>query len=381
MNQYKSVIIASKASPAENPPVLTMAMILRHIVRKVIIVTPSCEEKVRDILAAADIEVRIFNGSGDSKGLINKTRTWRNFCSTTLNVLDEAGSDALLWVSGGDAALALGRNTQKYPFVLQLHELYDEHPLYRFLLAYPARRAGAVVVPEHCRAAIVRKWYHLSQTPYVMPNKPYKHPRQSNLPVTDKKASEALAELGKDMKIVLYQGHISRIRDVRPVAAAVNRLGGKWRFVIMGPDPHGFVDCVREVCPSLIYIAFVPAPFHLEITSHAHIGITVYDNSCLNNIFCAPNKIWEYAGFGIPMICSDLPGLRFTVQAAGAGKCSLLTDVDEVMECLNDIDKEYENYSSNSLRFYESANLDCQVHDIVQSIRDKDRKKSSYVCN
>jgi hypothetical protein len=367
MNQYSSVIIASKESPARIPPVITLAVVLKKIFRKVIIVTSGCDDRVRDKLAESNIELIVFKGH-KSNGLVGKSLTWRSFRSATLNVLNEAGPHALLWISGGDAALALGRGISRYPFVLQLHELYDEHPAYRLLLGYPARRAKSVVVPEHSRAAIVRKWYDLALTPYVLPNKPYDHPRQRKIPVTDVCASREFEELGNDTKIVLYQGHISRIRDVRPIAAAVNRMGGEWRFVVMGPNPLGFVDAIREVCPGLVYIPFVPAPFHLEITSHAHIGVTVYDYSCLNNIFCAPNKIWEYAGFGIPMLCSDLPGLRFTVQTSGAGVCSGLVHLEEIVECLQLIDKKYESYSMSSRQFFDSVDLEHKIQDIIHNI-------------
>ena len=40
--------------------------------------------------------------------------------------------------------------------------------------------------------------------------------------------------LGRDAKIVLYQGGIGKERDLRPVARAVSELGSPWKLVIQG---------------------------------------------------------------------------------------------------------------------------------------------------
>ncbi|KAA6307134.1 hypothetical protein EZS27_041199, partial [termite gut metagenome] len=38
------------------------------------------------------------------------------------------------------------------------------------------------------------------------------------------------------------------------------------------------------------------------------IGIVSYAFDDLNHVFCAPNKTWEYTGFGIPMLGNNAPG-------------------------------------------------------------------------
>ena len=59
----------------------------------------------------------------------------------------------------------------------------------------------------------------------------------------------------------------------------------------------------------------------MEITSYARIGINFYRPNCLNKAFCAPNKIYEFSGFGIPIIGNDIPGLKNTIGLNNAGKC------------------------------------------------------------
>jgi len=201
-----------------------------------------------------------------------------------------------------------------------------------------------------------------------LPNKPYHHRRQRNLPVKDPKARAILEELGADAKIVLYQGLISqfnRWRSLQPVGEAVHRLGRPWRFVVMGAADDASLQAVRQVCPEVAFIPRILPPGHLEFTSHAYIGVAAYRFDMLNEVFCAPNKIWEYAGFGIPTLCSDVPGLRFTVEIAGAGRCADLGSIPDIMRCLSEMSTDYAVYSRRSSELFDSVDLKAIVRTII----------------
>jgi hypothetical protein len=263
-----------------------------------------------------------------------------------------------LWVGSGDTALALAPELLRAEhFVLQLHELYDTNPVYLRLLGPLARRAMSVVVPESNRADIVRCWYQIGHTPFVIPNKPWYHPRKRCLAVHAPEARSALDSLA-GRKIVLYQGDISPLRDIRPIAKAMSRMGEQWAFVVMGHDRRGFVPAIRAQAPNTIHIGHLDAPTHLEFTSHAHIGVAVYGFDMLNAVFCAPNKIWEYAGFGIPTLCQDLAGLRSTIGVARAGLCLDTTNPAQVAHAIKAIDDAYSAVSANAVHFFESVDLE-----------------------
>lgn len=88
------------------------------------------------------------------------------------------------------------------------------------------------------------------------------------------------------------------------------------------------------------------------------MGIAVYDDSNLNNQFCAPNKIYEYAAFGIPMITSENLGLTETVGVYRAGRCVDFKNVDALADAMKDIRDQYKVYALNTRKFYEAA--DCK---------------------
>jgi hypothetical protein len=233
-------------------------------------------------------------------------------------------------------------------------------------LRYFAQRSLSVVVPEGSRAAIVRYWYRLPYTPHVLPNKPALQCQGRHAQIDDPRARGAIESLGAATRLVLYQGWISEDRDIRPVAAVVNKLGEPWRFAVMGAD-CGFLEEVRHVCPNVIVIPYIPPPGHLQVTSHAYIGAITYSRASLNNVFCAPNKIWEYSGAAVPMICDDLPGLQ-VVAAGGAGVCVDFQDSEALTSSLLHIDAHYERYSAAAAQFFETVDTTTTISAIARRI-------------
>ena len=94
----------------------------------------------------------------------------------------------------------------------------------------------------------------------------------------------------------------------------------------MGIDEYNSYEKIVDIYDNCVFYPYVPAPLHLEVTSYARFGILFYRPTILNKAFCAPNKIFEYGGFGIPMIGNDIPGLKNTIGNSNAGICTKLTE-------------------------------------------------------
>jgi len=52
----------------------------------------------------------------------------------------------------------------------------------------------------------------------------------------------------------------------------------------------------------------------LRYTASADLGIIPYQATCLNNLYCTPNKLFEYVAAAVPMLATDLPELRRLVD-------------------------------------------------------------------
>lgn len=346
---------------------MTVARVMRELGMEVTVICSfSCDKTKVDFKALGITILDMCPEYTKTTSLPTKVMQWRHFRVAAWKAIDKLEGIDLLWISSVDGALALGKSLLRRRFVLHALELYDKHWVYRHLMKRYVKRAAAVVVCEYARACIFRCWYGLEKTPLVLPNKPTDHPRQTNLEIENEQARDILAALGTDTRIVLYQGSISDKRDVSSVAEAVRTMGDGWRFVVMGPENKQYLEKLKKNYPGVIHIPNVIAPQHLQITSHAFVGIVTYSHECLNYIFCAPNKVWEVAGFGLPMVCGNLPPLQSMVQANGAGLCVEMQDSLEIASALREIEINYESFSRNAQKLYDSID----INEIIRNILD-----------
>lgn len=93
----------------------------------------------------------------------------------------------------------------------------------------------------------------------------------------------------------------------------------------------------------------------MELASHADICVAFYKDNSINNRFCAPNKIYEYAGFGAPMLCNPIPGLTETVGAAGAAECVDFHDAKALMDAIGRIDAAPDQYRVAANAFFDNT--------------------------
>lgn len=356
-----SALLLTKGRP--NPPQMSVAVSLMQVGYQTCFVASQSSAATRRYLEGHGVRVlELQPQSSQPTHALSKLAYWWDFRQKAWQVLEQYRDVDLLWIGSADTALALGRRLLQRSYIFQIHELYDSIPFYRRNLREYARAAKAVVVPEANRAAIFRSWYGLRRTPHVLPNKPLEHPRQRNLPITNPEARAALSEIDQHTRLVMYQGIIHPERDIRPVGRAVEELGPGWKFVVVGEDV-GFLGAIRSACPQMLHIPFVPPPYHLEVTSRATIGVLAYCFDNLNNVFCAPNKIWEYAGFGLPMLGNDVPGLRL-IEEHQAGVCADFHQPHAVKRALLELVQNQAKYSAASAKLYEKF----EVRDLIREI-------------
>lgn len=233
-------------------------------------------------------------------------------------------------------------------FTISMYELNDARGQFLNNLKEAFKEAEEIVVCEPNRASIMRTWMQLKTTPTVVPNKPLQHPRQRNI--------QLKKDYGFDgKKIVLYQGHIQKSRNVDAFCKALSEMPD-FMLVLMGSRTD-YRDLLQQTYPNVKFIDFVNPPEHLYITSHAYIGVVKYDYVDLNSIFCAPNKTYEYAGFGIPMIANDIPGLVNSVGRFGAAVCIDTDNVNDIKNAIVEIDNNYQSYCESALRFYDDFDV------------------------
>lgn len=262
----------------------------------------------------------------------------------------------ILWIISERSAIQLSNFLKNKKYILNMYELRDRHPKILKKITPIAQCAKVNIVCEYNRANIMRIWLKLNETPKVLPNKPYIHPQKRFL-------ESDYSSILENKKIILYQGHISRDRNLEGVCQAVSEIDAYY-LVLMG-DGGEYMEYLKTKYPKVIFIDYIKAPFHLNITSYARIGIVTYDFYSLNTIYCAPNKIWEYSGFGIPMLANDIPGLSYTVGQYGSGLCIDMNNPEQIKNAIVEIERNYSNYSQNAEKMYDSCDITAIIDEVI----------------
>ncbi|PMG97745.1 hypothetical protein [Vibrio breoganii] len=257
----------------------------------------------------------------------------------------------LIWFCSLDSILPLLYSSifKEHKYNIQLQELYDKFKFRRFLIKNICRLADNVIVPEYNRAHIIKYYFNLNELPIVLPNKP-----SSNIDLTKLDLPTGVRSLiSSNNKIkVIYQGHIGADRNIDLIAHQCLLNSNHVELYLMGKD-HGYLDKLKKINPDIIYLGYLKPPYHLVVTSMMDLGVMHYSHRDLNNIFCAPNKIWEYTGFGLPIISNDMPGVTYMIEKYNIGE--IYNSSKDVENAFLKLIKGIDTYKSNSEEFFNSV--------------------------
>ena len=125
----------------------------------------------------------------------------------------------------------------------------------------------------------------------------------------------------KDQLILLYQGGLMPGRGVHLILDAFKlRKDDKVVVVFMG---YGELEKdIKQASERHTNIYFNPAvapDIVLDYTSSADIGISLIENTCLSYYYCMPNKLFEYAMAGLPVIVSNMKDMSELVDKNNMG--------------------------------------------------------------
>jgi glycosyltransferase involved in cell wall biosynthesis len=114
--------------------------------------------------------------------------------------------------------------------------------------------------------------------------------------------------ISSDKTILLYQGGLVTGRGVQLILDAFKvRNNEKIVLFFMG---YGSLEKDIKFAASkynnIFYFPAVPSDVVLEYTASADLGIHLMQNTCLNHYYAMPNKFFEYAMAGLPVLVSNM---------------------------------------------------------------------------
>ena len=191
-----------------------------------------------------------------------------------------------------------------------------------------------------------------------------------------KKTNHIREKLGikDDSFIVLYQGGLSKGRGLNFLLEGFKkRDNDKVVIVFMG---YGELeDDIKSSSKEYDNIFFHPAvapEIVLEYTSSADLGIHMIRNTCLNHYFCLPNKFFEYAMAGLPVIVSNMKEMRELVESYNMGIVVEEENVDSLNAAIDKIlESDIKQMKQNARRCAEENSWETQEVKIINTIKAK----------
>lgn len=204
-------------------------------------------------------------------------------------------------------------------------------------------RADLVIAANEFRANAMQEHYGLAALPVTVGNIP-PPPRSTGAPSPGGELRGPRSEDG--IVRLVYQGDMSLARGIRAFIEAVPELPPRFELLLVGGGPD--LEALRGLTGSLgvgervRFLGRVPNADLPAVLARCDIGLISYPQTGLNNLYCAPNKLYEYAQVGLPILARENPVLR---DALGRYRIGVVTN--DVVAGVLEIEEEMDALRSN----------------------------------
>lgn len=182
---------------------------------------------------------------------------------------------------------------------------------------WAVRRATLVIAANGERARIMQLHHGLREPPLVIRNiAPV--PGEVFGPEGVLRHYPALRRRDPGRVRLVYQGDMSLIRNLDVFVSALGRLDDRFELVLVGgggdlPKLQAQVQA-EGLSERVIFLGRVPRSHLHDVLRTCDIGIITYPEKGLNYVYCEPNKLYEYAHAGLPVIATCQPSLRRVID-------------------------------------------------------------------
>jgi len=230
---------------------------------------------------------------------------------------------------------------------------FDKHGRVKIRLErYLASKADLVMTSDYARASIMQELLGLSEVLTCR-----NVPRYSMVPRTDR-VRQSLG-LESDSFVLLYQGLIAEGRGLEKTIECLAELSSKIVLVIMGFGDANYrsqlIEASRyyDVASRVFFLPAVKSQELLHWTSSASVILVLIENVCKSYFTAAPNKLYEAAMAGVPVISSDFPEIRAVLSKYPFGVMVTPTSNWQITHAIDSLYRDgtaCENYRRNGLK-------------------------------
>ncbi|WP_067146655.1 glycosyltransferase family protein [Pseudotamlana agarivorans] len=382
MNIYKKHILVYDDDLKKCPPILSVINVLLSNHCELTYVGHCSSKSIIDNFEKNDVTYKKVPGYEKNESTLKKTKITFKYKNEVKKHLDETyENETLVWFFGNRNSYILGSLIKSYKSILYLFEFpYALNVPNQLRVVVPflqykkeIQKAWKVICCEYNRAQIVKAYYDLEVDPHVIPNKFFIDEDHIDSFNQDTEIKSILERV-KNKKVILYQGILNfPERRVEELCQAIEYLDESYVICIMGGDNterQSLVD--KYASERVIFLPFISPPKYMLITKIAYIGFLSYfperSNSieaCINVLYCAPNKLFEYSRYNIPMISNNVPALKSSFDQFQAGLCTNEFTPEEIARCVKEISANYTQFSSGAKKLFNSVNIKALIEEII----------------
>jgi glycosyltransferase involved in cell wall biosynthesis len=210
------------------------------------------------------------------------------------------------------------------PLVYDAHEYFTgqyglperrvKYNIWKWLEKKLLPRLNCMITVSHSIAEIYQSEYGIS--PVVVRNAAF-----STAGITPVSRNEA--GINGDDLLVVYQGSgINPGRGAPELLEAMGMVDGVMLMIIGGGDMIDEIKLEagkRNLDSRVIFLPRMPWREMMRYTMCCDAGLTLDTDTCLNQRYSLPNKLFDYIAAGIPVIASPLPEVSALVSNYGCG--------------------------------------------------------------
>ena len=131
------------------------------------------------------------------------------------------------------------------------------------------------------------------------------------------------------------------------------------RFLFIGSMDNSIKTKVLELKEKdhrIIYIPELPHDELIKYYNRIDIGIILYRGVDLNNEFCAPNKLYEFWAYGIPVVAHALKGLKPVFKMDFQGKLIDFEKREQLQSAVNQLKISATNHKDELRQYFQMTN-------------------------
>lgn len=151
-----------------------------------------------------------------------------------------------------------------------------------------------------------------------------------------------------DQKIIVYQGNLTEERNLSFFIEAISYIpDAKLLFIGDGRSMNRYKQMVKErkLESKVLFTGRLSNKDMMVKMKECSVGIISYPFTNLNNIYCSPNKIFEYAAISLPFIATAQPFIRMVEDKYHIGRTYEYGNIDSFVDNVKEIFSHYDDYN------------------------------------